>query len=69
MSKKFSHEDYAIPKNLFDKSIEKCKESKLKEEQVEEVLSRVQKEYETAQISPGEAIGVIVAESFGEARR
>ena len=66
MSKKFSHEDYAIPKNLFDKSIEKCKESKLKEEQVEEVLSRVQKEYETAQISPGEAIGVIVAESFGE---
>src|SRR3989344_1644171 len=66
MPKQFKQEDYGLPEYLFNQVIEKCKEARLKEEQVEEVLKRVEREYENAQINPGEGIGVIVAESFGE---
>ena len=34
--------------------------------QIKEILERTRKEYEDARISPGEAIGIITAESFGE---
>ncbi len=34
--------------------------------QTKEILERTRKEYEDARISPGEAIGIITAESFGE---
>ena len=66
MPKQFKQEDYGLPEYLFNQVIEKCKEARLKEEQVEEVLKRVEREYENAQINPGEGIGVVVAESFGE---
>ena len=39
---------------------------KLSKKELEEVLERTQKAYEFAKISPGEAIGIVTAESFGE---
>ena len=58
--------DYNIPKKLEDEAIELSKEHKLGEQKRKEILRRVRNEYESAQITPGESIGIITAESFGE---
>src|SRR3989338_2785617 len=53
---------------LPDKVLEEIQDSseELNKKQLEEVLERTKKEYEYAKIQPGEAIGIITAESFGE---
>lgn len=57
--------DYLPVKLLSDlkKEISKINATKA---QTKEILERTRKEYEDARISPGEAIGIITAESFGE---
>ncbi len=55
-----------LPKKLEEEAIELCKEHKLGEPKRKEVLKRVKEEYENAKITPGESIGIITAESFGE---
>lgn len=47
----------------FEKEIKNYKATKAQEE---EILKRLLDEYENAKISPGESIGIITAESFGE---
>ena len=42
------------------------KTENLSKKQQDEVLEKLKEEYENAKISPGEAIGIITAESFGE---
>ncbi len=61
-------EEYAeiIPEKLVEQTRELCKEEKLNTKEIEKVLQRVRKEYEAALIDPGESIGIITAESFGE---
>jgi len=55
-----------IPKKLEEEAIELSKEHKLGEQKRKEILKRVKEEYEDAKITPGESIGIITAESFGE---
>lgn len=54
-----------ITKKLEDEAIELCKEAKMGDKK-KEVIKRIKQEYENAKISPGESIGIITAESFGE---
>ncbi|MBI4154430.1 DNA-directed RNA polymerase subunit A'' [Candidatus Woesearchaeota archaeon] len=55
-----------IPRKLLDDFLEESKEFKLTKAQIKQVLERLEEKYVAAKISPGEAIGVITAESFGE---
>ena len=55
-----------IPAKLLDDIKEEASQAKLTNKQLKVVLEKVKEEYEEAKISPGEAIGVITAESFGE---
>ena len=55
-----------IPAKLLDDIKEEASQAKLTNKQLKVVLEKVKEEDEEAKISPGEAIGVITAESFGE---
>ncbi len=55
-----------IPNKLIDDVKKAADKVKITKTQLKDVLERVKKEYEAALISPGEAIGIITAESFGE---
>ena len=55
-----------IPDKLIDDIKKEVSKVKITKAQLKDVLERVKKEYESALISPGEAIGIITAESFGE---
>ncbi len=63
-----SNEDYqnAIPKKILDEFEELVAEEKLNAKQKQEALELLHEEYQKSKISPGEAIGIITAESFGE---
>ncbi len=54
-----------LPKKLEEEAIELSKEARIGEKK-KEVIKRVKIEYENAKINPGESIGIITAESFGE---
>ena len=55
-----------IPGIILDEVKEECKEKRLDNIKVRAILEGVKTAYENAKISPGEAIGTITAESFGE---
>src|SRR3989344_942325 len=55
-----------IPEKIIDDVKREANKVKITKSQLKEVLERVKKEYEAALISPGGAIGIITAESFGE---
>ncbi|MBI2673052.1 intein-containing DNA-directed RNA polymerase subunit A'' [Candidatus Woesearchaeota archaeon] len=55
-----------IPEPLLKEFEEEASIAKLNKKQKEEALRRLEEEYMRARIHPGEAIGVITAESFGE---
>ena len=61
-------EEYAgmLPQKLLDEVREEAEKAKLRGKDIEKVLERVKEAYESARIDPGEAIGIITAESFGE---
>jgi len=55
-----------IPDKLIDDVKREINKVKITKAQLKEILERVKREYNSALISPGEAIGIITAESFGE---
>ncbi len=55
-----------IREPLLDKFNEEAEAVKLNKKQKEEALRRLEEEYKKSLIHPGESIGVITAESFGE---
>jgi len=55
-----------LPGKLLQEFIEAAKAEKLTKKQAKEVLSKLYEKYLYAKIHPGEAIGVVTAESFGE---
>lgn len=55
-----------LPKSLLDEFAKEAESSKLTKEQIKKALERLYKEYSDAKINPGEAIGMVTAESFGE---
>src|SRR3989344_294939 len=54
-----------IPKHLEEEVKNLSKEFRIGDKK-KEVLKRVKEEYENARINPGESIGIVTAESFGE---
>lgn len=58
--------DGVIPRPLLDEVRQESKKAKLDDAQVKEVLRRLKEKYEYSRIQPGEAIGIVTAESFGE---
>ena len=54
-----------LPKKLEQEALDLSKEARIGDKK-KEVIKRVKEEYENAKINPGEAIGTITAESFGE---
>ena len=55
-----------IPKKLLQTLEKEINEQKLPKSKIKEALEKLEEEYAYAKISPGEAIGMITAESFGE---
>lgn len=55
-----------LPMPLLDAFKAEAEEQKLKEKEAKKVLERLEERYKAAKIAPGEAIGVVTAESFGE---
>jgi len=55
-----------IPESLLDEYEKESKNFRITKAQEKEILDRIEQDYNNAIISPGEAIGVITAESFGE---
>jgi len=54
-----------VPKHLEEEVKNLSKEFRIGDKK-KEVLKRVKDEYENARINPGESIGIVTAESFGE---
>jgi len=59
------YKDDMSKKVIEDVRIE-AEKNKLKPDDIKKVLDRAKEEYQKAMINPGEAIGIITAESFGE---
>jgi len=55
-----------LPKYASDKVERYSKRYKITDKEKKEVIKSLEERYENAKISPGEAIGIITAESFGE---
>ena len=55
-----------IPDKILNDIREEIKDKKVSQAKLKEILERTKKEYEDSLISPGECIGIITAESFGE---
>ncbi len=55
-----------LPESLIDEVEKKAKERGLTYEQLKAVLDRVIEEYQKVSVEPGEAVGVIAAQSIGE---
>jgi DNA-directed RNA polymerase subunit A" len=63
---KTTEKNEELPEHLVLEVERIAKERKIKQEDVKKILKRVKEEYEKSKIVPGEAIGVVTAESFGE---
>ncbi len=55
-----------IPDKILQDFEKEAAKSNLTKEKAKLVLQRIHEEYDNAKVSPGEAIGIITAESFGE---
>lgn len=55
-----------LPPHLADKIDSYAKKYKISDKDIKEIVRRVAENYDNAKISPGESIGIVTAESFGE---
>lgn len=55
-----------LPKHITDKINNYVKKYKINDKNKKEIVKRCQERYDGAKIAPGEAIGMVTAESFGE---
>ncbi|MAF51360.1 MAG: DNA-directed RNA polymerase subunit A'' [Nanoarchaeota archaeon] len=55
-----------LPEPILNEVKSEIEKRKLTKDKMKEVLEKIKEEYETALVDPGEAIGIITAESFGE---
>jgi len=61
------YEEYSmLPQKLLDEVRDEAEANKLKSEEVRKVLERVKSAFDSSQLCPGEAIGIVTAESIGE---
>ena len=66
MNTKDKPEYSEIPGNLLVEMEKLCKERKLTKKEEELAFEKLLEEYYNAKINPGESIGIVTAESFGE---
>ncbi|MEM7826187.1 MAG: DNA-directed RNA polymerase subunit A'' [Candidatus Aenigmatarchaeota archaeon] len=66
MSEKLQKNSFELPKVLMDKIEEVSKEMKLSEEKKKKLIEEVWKVYMKSKFEPGEAIGIIAAQSISE---
>ena len=66
MAKSIYDEYPELHQKLLDEVRKGVEDNKLKGDQVKKVLDRVRDSFESSKISPGEAIGIVTAESIGE---
>lgn len=59
-------EKYNIPNVIKENFKKEAEARRLTKDQIKKVLDKLKAEYEAAKIHPGEAIGIVTAESFGE---
>ncbi len=59
-------EKYNIPNEIKENFKKEAEDRRLTKDQMKKVLDKLKQEYEAAKIHPGEAIGIVTAESFGE---
>ena len=55
-----------LPEKLIDDALGKAEHEKLNEKDTKEYLETVEKKYNKAVVEPGEAVGIIAAQSLGE---
>ncbi len=55
-----------IPEPIIEQYEKEVKNFKVTKAQEKQILEEIEKEYENSKINPGESIGIITAESFGE---
>ncbi len=55
-----------LPKKIVEDALAEAKERGLSKEQIKKVLDHLKELYDAAKITPGESIGIVTAESFGE---
>ncbi len=58
--------EFQLPEHLIQEVDEQCKKAKLSDKQKKEVMKKVLDSFDNARIAPGEAIGIVTAESIGE---
>src|SRR3990167_8442767 len=63
---KFEEYEKQLPLKLFKEVEEESKKNKLTAEQTKKVFELTKRAYENSLMVPGEGIGVVTAESFGE---
>ncbi|MFA5175893.1 MAG: DNA-directed RNA polymerase subunit A'' [Candidatus Nanoarchaeia archaeon] len=66
MADLFESYEVFIPKPVLDRAKTLTKQYKLSEKDTKLVLDKIKTTYEDMKIAPGEAIGIVTAESFGE---
>jgi len=60
------YQEKGLPLVLLQDANKECKNKKLTAKQIKKVFVKLEEKYKFAKIQPGEAIGVVTAESFGE---
>src|SRR3989338_7972909 len=66
MDKIFEEYKDKLPRKLLTDIKKEAELQSLQKKSIKAVMDKVLEEYENSKISPGEAIGIITAESFGE---
>lgn len=66
MADLFKEYENKIPKPILDELKSLCTKFKLTDPKIKKALERTKENYESSKIQPGEAIGIVTAESFGE---
>lgn len=66
MNELFNEYKDLVPDKILNDVRDEIRDKKVSKAKLKEILERTKKEYEESLISPGECIGIITAESFGE---
>lgn len=59
-------EDTFLPKSILDEIIKVSEEKKLSKEKTEKLIEHVKEKYTRIAVEPGEAVGIVAAQSLGE---
>lgn len=58
--------DFGLPKSIYKKIKEESEKRKISKSEEIELINRVKQKYSSAMVEPGEAVGIVAAQSLGE---